>query len=375
MRITNVRGIAVDSNLIVKVETDEGLYGIGEAGMAPQIPATQKVLAYFAEWLAGRDPDDIEGLWQELFRYTRRKEGIILSSAVSGIDTALWDIKGKALGVPVWRILGGRARSRVPLYAHVGGASPEATAERAATLAEQGYTVVRLGFDDPRSDGGASFDAGRAVRHSVRTAEAVRKSVGPDVEICMDVHQRLSPVRGIELCEALHQVGMLFVEDPIRSEDPAAYRRLRRTNVPIATGELLYSKWQFRPIVEEDLADYLRIDIAVVGGLTEARKIAAMGEAHYIDVAPHCARGPLLEQATLHLSFAIPNLAVQEHTGGPAWWEEVLPGLVPLGGGFADPPSAPGLGVELDESAAAKHPFVQREMPRWRKPDGSVQDW
>lgn len=377
MIITAVRGIPVESNLIVKVETDEGIFGIGEAGMAPQIPATCKVLEYYAEWLVGRDPLDIEGIWQELFRWTRRKEGIVLISAVSGIDMALHDIKGKALGVPVWQILGGRARDRVALYAHIRGTTPEETRDGAVAAVERGFTVVRLGFDDPRmGEAGGGFDAGRAIRHSARVTEAVREAVGEDVEITIDVHQRLSPVRAVEFGEAVRDTRPLFVEDPVRPEDPCAYRRLKgRMPVPTATGENLYSKWQFCTLIEEELTDYLRTDLALVGGITEARKVAVLGETHFMEVVPHCARGPLLELVTLHFSTAVSNVLVQEHTGGPEWWNDVLPGLPDFSGGYALPPDAPGLGVEFDEAAAAKHPFVQRQMPRWRKPDGSVQDW
>ena len=374
MKITAVKGFPVESNLIVKVETDEGIYGVGEAGMAPQIPATMRVLDYYAEWLVGRDPGDIEGLWQELFRHTRRKEGIILISAISGIDMALWDIKGKALGVPVWRLLGGKARDKALLYAHVQGPDAESTCAKARTAVDAGFQMVRFGFDDPEGTGG--FDASRAIRHTTKVAEEVRRCVGESIEMSVDVHQRLSPARAVDFCRAVDPVGLLFVEDPIRTEDPLAYRQLRnRVSTSIATGEVLYSKWQFRPIIEEELADYLRIDLALVGGITEARKVAAMGEAHYLDVVPHCARGPLLEQVTLHFSIATPNIAFQEHTGGPDWWDEVLPGLADFSGGCVLPPESPGLGVELNEAAALKHPFVQREMPRWRKPDGSVQDW
>ena len=192
----------------------------------------------------------------------------------------------------------------------------------------------------------------------------------------IDVHQRLSPARAVDFCQAVDPVGLLFVEDPTRTEDPTVYRQLRqRVSTSLATGENLYSKWQFRPLIEEELIDYLRIDLALIGGFTEAKKVAAMGEAHYLDVVPHCARGPLLEQASLHFSIATPNVAYQEHTGGPGWWNDILPGLADFSRGSALPPQGPGLGVELNEGEAKKHPFVQREMPRWRKADGSVQDW
>jgi len=380
MRVVSLKSYPIDTNLLVKVETDEGLYGIGEAGVAVQTAATSQVLEYFSEWLVGRDPLDTEGLWQEMFRYPRRKEGSLLSAALSGIDMALWDIKGKALGAPVWKLLGGKARNRVALYAHVGGGSAKETAENALGAVQRGFACLRFGFDDPK--GGEAFDAGRAIRHARQVMEAVREAVGEELNLCLDVHQRLSPAEAAELCRELAPTRPWFVEDPIRPEDPLAYRRVRKqTNLPLASGENLYSKWQFRPLVEEELVDYLRIDLGAVGGFTEARKVAAMGETHYQEAVPHCAKGPLLEQATLHFSVATANVAVQEHTcalgEGQAhgFWKDILPGLASFEGGWALPPEAPGLGVSFVEEAALARGFVQRQMPRWRKPDGSVQDW
>lgn len=374
MKITAIKGFPIAGNLIVKVQTDEGIYGVGEAGMAPPIPATMKMLEYYAEWLVGREADDIEGIWQELFRYTRRKEGIVMISAISGIDMALWDIKGKALGVPVWRLLGGKAREKTMLYAHVQGPTIDATCKNAQAAVDAGFKMVRFGFDDPEGEDG--FDAGRAIKYSVRLAEEVRRTVGDSIDMSIDVHQRLTPARAVDFCRAVDSAGLLFVEDPTRTEDPCVYRQLRhRVPTSLATGENLYSKWQFRPLIEEELTDYLRIDLALVGGITEARKVAAMGEAHYLDVVPHCARGPLLEQVSLHFSTATANIAYQEHTGGPDWWNDILPGLEDFSRGSAMPPNGPGLGVRFNEEEAKKHPFTLREMPRWRKPDGSVQDW
>ena len=374
MKITAIQGFPIESNLIVKIDTDEGLYGIGEAGMAPQIPATLKVLEYYSEWLVGRDPCDIELIWQSMFRHTRRKKGIVLISAISGIDMALWDIKGKAANLPVWALLGGKAREHVDVYTHVQAPTIEATVERAQGAVESGYKAVRFGFDHPGSSDG--FDAGQAIRYSVRTAKELRNALGEEIDICVDVHQRLSPARGVEFCNAVSDYNLLFVEDPIRPEDPTAYRQIRsRVSTPLATGENLYSKWQFRSLIEEELTDYLRIDLALAGGITEARKIAAMGETHYLDVVPHCARGPLLEQVSLHFSVATTNIALQEHTGGPDWWNGVIQGLADFSRGTANPPEGPGFGVSFNEKEASKHPFVQRHMPRWYKRDGSVQDW
>jgi galactonate dehydratase len=287
---------------------------------------------------------------------------------------ALWDIKGKVAGLPVWALLGGRAREYVELYAHVQAPTIEGTVERAQQAVESGFRAIRFGLDHPGTDDG--FDAGKAIRHTVRAAKQLRESLGEEIDISVDVHQRLSPVRAVEFCNAVANYNLLFVEDPIRPEDPTAYRQLRsRVRTPLATGENLYSKWQFRPLIEEELTDYLRIDLCLAGGLTEARKIAALGETHYLDVVPHCARGPFLEQVSLHFSCATANVALQEHTGGPEWWNTVFPGLADFDKGIATPPKGPGLGVSFDEQEAREHPFVQRQMPRWLKPDGSVQDW
>ena len=374
MKIRSIKGIPVETNLIVKVDTDEGVYGVGEAGVAVQVPATMKVLDYYAEWLVGRDPLATEELWQQMFRYSRRKEGSIICAAIAGIDMALWDIKGKALGAPVWQLLGGKVRDRVRLYAHIGGKNTDEVIERSVAAIERGFTVLRYGFEDPA--GGSVFDTSRALRRSVQMLEAVREAVGPEIDICVDVHQRLTPARAVEYCRAVEAVSPLFVEDPIRPEDPSAYRQLRhRVSVPLASGENLYSKWQFRGLIEEELVDYLRVDLGAAAGFTESRKIAASAETHYQEIVPHCARGPLLELATLHFSFATPNLAVQESTGGPEWWNDILPGIGDFDRGWVTAPEKPGLGVELVEEAANAHPRVQRQMPRWRKPDGSVQDW
>jgi galactonate dehydratase len=334
-----------------------------------------KVLEYYADWIVGRDPMDSEGLWQEMFRRTRRKEGIILVSALSGIDMALWDIKGKSLGVPVWKLLGGKAREQVPLYSHVQAPTLKQTVEKAQESVAAGFHTVRYGLYDP--EGGQSFDPRRAIEYTARIGEELRKGLGDEIEISVDVHQRLSPVWGVTFCERVADLGLLFVEDPVRTEDPLVYRQIRTRvpNTPIATGELLYSKWQFRTVIEEELTDYLRIDLGLAGGITEGRKIAAMGETHYLDVVPHCARGPLLEQVSLHFSVATPNLAVQEHTGGPTWWNDVFSGLADFSTGHALPPTGAGWGLEFHEDAALNHPFEQRIMDHWKKTDGSIQDW
>jgi len=381
MRISRIDTFPVDTNLIVKIETSDGLYGIGEAGLAPQVEATVKVVEHFKDWVIGRHCMDTEGIWQELFRYTRRKEGSIICSGLSGIDMALWDIKGKALGVPVYQLLGGKARDRVELYAHIGGGKPEDVAERSREKVREGFRALRFGFDDPKREQ-EGFDEVRAIASAVANLAAVREAVGEEIRLCVDVHQRLSPAEAVAFCREVEPLRLMFVEDPIRPEAPEAYKALRqRVSVPLASGENLYSKWQFRGLIDSDSVDYLRVDLGALGGFTEARKVAAMGEARYQHVVPHCAKGPLLEQATLHFSLATSNAILQEHTcstqpgGEHEWWNEILPELVSFEGGTLEAPTRPGLGIEFDEAAARRRPRAQREMPRWKRRDGSVQDW
>ena len=224
----------------------------------------------------GQDATRIEHIWQDIFRGTFWRGGPVLQSALAGIDIALWDLAGKALGVPTYRLLGGKAREKVLVYRHLGGAIPVELAERAQALREEGYQVVRISPIKEKEKG--AFDQTWAIRHGVDYIEALRRS-DDDLEIIFEVHTRLTPARAIEFCNAIEEYRPFYVEDPIRSENPGSFATLRaHTNVALGTGEQLHTKWAFRELIEDELIDYLRVDICHSGGITEGRKIAAMAK-------------------------------------------------------------------------------------------------
>ena len=373
MKIRAIEPIVVGHYVLVEVTTEDGLVGLGEATVDGREMASVEAVRHIGEYLTGHDATRIEHIWQDVFRGQFWRGGPVLLSALSGIDIALWDLNAQALGVPIWRLLGGRARERVLAYRHVYANTPELLAERCQATVAEGYKVVRISPTDPF---GEPFEPGPAIRQAVRFFEAVRRAIGEEIEVVLEMHTRLSPHRAIELCNAVKDCRPLFVEDPIRSENPASFALLRQhTSVPLGTGEQLGPKWHFRELIERDLIDYVRVDLCHSGGLTEGKKIAAMSETHYQELAPHNALSPVCTMASLHLDVAIPNFAVQEYTPARAMWEETLEGLPACADGYLAVPEGPGLGLRLNREAAARYPYTPRELPHWRRADGSVQDW
>ena len=379
MKITRIRAIPVNSGmgtrnyLIVKVETDEGIYGLGEAGITGKELAVAGAIQHFDEQLRGEDPSRIEHIWQRLFRGNFFKGGQILTAAISAVDLALWDIKGKALGRPVWDLLGGKCREKVVCYAHIIGESPEELAIDAVSKVRDGFRFVRLGI--PEEPGGI-LEPRRAVPQTVEMLAAVREAVGNDIEICVDFHTRFDPIDAVRLCDAVEPYDLFFAEDPVRSENPDAYAFVRRhTNVPIAGGEELATKWEFKPLIERDLIDYVRVDLCIVGGLTEATKIAGWAEAHYQKLAPHNPLGPVSTAACAHLDFASPLFGVQELSREPGYLADLFPQQPPFEDGYLLLPERPGLGVDINEEAVADHPFQMPSTHELRMDDRSVTNW
>jgi len=371
MKITDVRVYPVSCFVYVVIETDAGLCGLGEASLSGRRDAVVGALQHLRPVLVGRDATRIEHIWQDIFRGTFWRGGPVLQSALAGVDIALWDLNGKALGAPVHRLLGGLARDRVRAYRHCYADTPAGLVERARGLLDEGWQVLRI---SPVNDDG--FDPGRAARTGVEHMAALRAAVGPDVEIIFEVHTRLTPAGAVELCRGLAPHRPYFVEDPIRSENPASFAHLRaHADVPLGTGEQLHTKWEYRELVERELIDYLRVDLCHTGGITEARKIAALAEVHYQELATHYTSSPVSTAAMLHLNLGIPNCAVQEHAPPDPWMEEVISTQVRVEDGHLLPTEVPGLGVEIDELAAAAHVGDDGEPPHLRRADGSVQDW
>ena len=373
MKIREMKVFPVWDFVYVKILTEDGLYGIGEASLSGRSLAVVQALEHLKPLLVGQDATRIEHLWQDIFRGTFWRGGPVLQSALAGIDIALWDLAGKALGVPTYRLLGGAARERVLAYRHVGGQTPEALIENAQRLLGEGWRVLRTSPTDGIEGG---FDPKRAIRRGIKHFAALRQAVGDEVELIFEVHTRLSPIRAVELCNAIADCHPFFVEDPIRSESPASFATLRaHTDVPLGTGEQLHTKWAFRELIEQELIDYLRVDICHTGGITEGKKIAALAEMHYQELACHYTSSPVSTAAMLHLNLSIPNCAVQEYAPSSGWMNEVIEHDLKTEDGYLLCPEAPGLGIDLDETAAAAYPHVPSEPPHWRRPDGSVQDW
>ena len=377
MKITAIKTFPISygsrAYLFVKVETDEGLYGIGEFGLTWKEKAGIGVIEHMKPDLIGRDPLNTERIWQELFRGYFFPGGRVNMAAQSAIDIALWDLKGKALGQPVFMLLGGRLRDRVVCYTGIGGATPEAAAEAACSRVAEGWKFIRMGLGDR----GSMLEPHLAVRDSVEQFAAVREAVGPDIQLCIDVHTRLDTPDTIRLGRELEQYRPYFIEDPLRCENPQSYRVVRQhVSCPLAIGEQFATKWEFRQLIEEELMDYARIDLCIVGGLTEARKIANWCETHYIKIVPHNPLGPVSAAACLHLDLSTDNFGVQEGglIGGGAM-QDLFPVQVPYDSGYLLPPDRPGLGIEFDEEVAAKLPFNQPDVPRLHREDGSFTNW
>ncbi len=377
MKITAIKPYPVNAGrnfMLVKVETDEGIYGIGEAGLTWKELAVAEAVNHLAKMIIGEDPMRIEHIWQVMLRGAFFPGGKVICSAMSAIDIALWDIKGKALGVPIHNLLGGLVRNKVVCYPHIGGSSAEQIAENAQKKVAEGWKFVRFGLGDA---GGNIFEPSRAVRKGIEFFKAVREAVGDDIEICLDIHARLDPHDTIYLCRALEEYRPYFLEDPIRSENMNTFHQLRRhVSAPIAAGEHYATKWEFRELIEEELINYARIDLCIVGGITEAKKIANWCETHYINLAPHNPLGPVSAAACLHFDLSCTNFGVQELPLMPGTaFKDVFPVQVEWKDGYLLPTDKPGLGIEFDEEAAKKYPYKENAPAQFFREDGALTNW
>ncbi len=379
MKITNVESLIVSAGpgkknfCFVVVDTDEGIWGVGESGLSSRELAVAGAVEHLKAFLIGKNPFQIERLWQEMFRGGFFPAGNITTSAIAAIDIALWDIKGKALNVPIYELFGGLTRDKLVCYPHVqrGGSLEELVANAQQHVAE-GWKFVRWGLGDPLADGN-TFEPGRAVREGIREFAALRKALGDEIELCFDLHTRVDQADAIQFCRGVEEYRPFFIEDPIRAESMYSLRQVRQhANVPLAIGEQFHSKWEFREIIEEELTDYARIDICIAGGLTEAKKIAGWCETHYIKLATHNPLGPVSSAACAQLNFASPLVGVMEQPTRPG---VLLPDVVPVQlewqDGFILPPTRPGLGIEFDREAARKSPFQKYEVTHQQLMDGS----
>jgi galactonate dehydratase len=360
--------------VFVKVLTSEdGLYGIGEGSVTSKATTIAAAIMELERLVVGRDPLNIEGLWQQMYRIPRWRGGPVLNSAISALDIALWDIKGKAYGQPIYQLLGGACRDRVRMYAHCGGATPEQAAENARRIKAAGYTALKTGSIHVEN---SLVVPGSGLRKGLEKIAAMRDAVGEDFDIGVDAHGQLTPPMALEFCRRVEPYRPLFVEEPTQPEDLDTLAWLSaRSPVPLATGERLFTKWGFAELCGRHLASYIQPDIVHCGGITELRKIAAIAEAHFIDVAPHNPQSWVSTLASIHVDACTPSCVIQEHIAGPSWQADLFKTELKLVDGHAPLPTAPGLGLDFDEAEAARHPYREDLRPEWKWADGSVADW
>ncbi|TCL76269.1 galactonate dehydratase [Hydrogenispora ethanolica] len=372
MKITQLELLMVKPRwMFLKMHTDTGLIGYGEPIVEGHTHAVAATIKAFENYLIGQDPRRIEHHWQALYRGGFYRGGPVLTSAISGIEQAMWDILGKSLGVPVYQLLGGAVRDRFRIYSHLGGATAEELVANARQKLAGGFTTLKFSFDAP-----IRFMEPQAfIENCVHMFKSLREAVGKEVDIAIDFHGRFSPALAKRLIQALEPYYPLFIEEPCLPENVDTMVEIARsTTIPIATGERLFTKWGFRQVLEKQAVAIVQPDLCHAGGILEGKKIAAMAECYYMAVAPHNPLGPISLAAALQLDACIPNFLIQEQvTLGEGYLKEpfrMVDGCIAIS-------EKPGLGIELDDEKvnALRYPG-DWETPRvWDRQDGSVADW
>lgn len=357
----------------VKVMTDQGIHGIGEAYSCGPDEATVKVIEDFKSWLIGQDPRNIEYLWNLMYNFTRFPGGSVVNAALSGIEHALWDISGKAAGLPVYMLLGGKCRDKIRVYQSIGGSEPTQCAESAKRLIEKyGYTGLKMSPHMPQTN---AKPVNYVTRMAGQRVRAVREAVGPDVDIGVDIHAKFFEVnRAIRMAKEIEPYNPMWLEEPIRPENVEAMRKLaEHVDIPLASGECNYMKHEFRAILEAQCLDIIQPDICVCGGLLEMKKIAAMADAHYVRVAPHNPMGPVATTVNVHFAASTPNFFILEyHPDDSGARKDVLKEPLMVKDGYIPLPTKPGLGIELNEEAVKRMPAKAWRRGFEFRADGSV---
>ena len=373
LKIQNFKTFVVNAGSVnwvfCKVYTNQGLVGLGEGSVTSKEATVAQAIMDNERLLAGKNPADIEYLWQSMFRNPRWRGGPILNSAISAIEIALWDTLGQALDVPIYKLLGGAARDRIRMYLDVAG-----TPEGFLRAKEAGYTAAKSALPSAEHD---LMRPNHAVQAAIRTVEALREAVGDDLDICIDAHGRLTTPMAVDFCTGVEEFHPLFVEEPTQLEDLGELALLRqKTKVPLATGERLFTKYGFADICSRHLVDYVQPDVCHAGGILELKKIGAFAETYRIAMAPHNPQSQVSTLASLHVDATTPNSVIQESTlNRDQWRTDLFDGnVITVKDGYADLPSKPGLGVTLNESVAAKHPYKPIDRGHYRFGDGSIAD-
>ena len=371
MKIDKIESFFIGNGYVIRMHTDTGLSGVGQTACWGYPEAVEKIVNTFEKYLIGQNPLRIEHHWQYLYRMGPFK-GTALSGAISAVDIALWDIKGKHLGVPIWELLGGNCRDKIRLHLLGGASTPETMFEAAKAAVAEGFTALKF---DPLVGNFQDMTVDRLVKTARDLVAAAREGGGPDLDLIVEVHRKLTPMNSIVLEAALAPFNLYFIEDPIQIDTIKTQAELaKRMTSPVANGERLTTIWEFRELLEAGGPQYVRPDVGLAGGLTHCKKIAAIAEAYHSAVVTHNFLGPLITAASLHLDTSIPNFITQEYTKGDESPDyAVYKVAYQREGGYIPIPEAPGLGIELDDSLIAQTPY--RPMNTGTTPlreDGSV---
>jgi mannonate dehydratase len=402
MKITDARVFVCSPGrnfLTLKITTDEGVYGLGDGTLNGRELAVASYLSeHVLPCLIGRDPFQTEDIWQYLYRGAYWRKGPVTMTAISAVDVALWDIKGKALGQPLYNLLGGRCREGVTVYGHANGRDTEETCDKVAEHIELGYKAVRAQSGVPGlastygvAKHGSTYEPAerglptehvwsteKYLRHVPALFEAIRSRSGADVHLLHDAHHRLTPIQAARLGKALEPYHLFWLEDPTPAELQEGFRLIRQhTTTPIAVGEIFDSVWDAKQLISEQLIDYLRMTVLHGGGITPMKKAAAFAHMYHVQTGCHGATdlSPITMGAALHFDLSIPNFGLQEHMPHNAETDEVFPHAYTFKDGYMYPGETPGHGVEFNEELAAKFPYQRAYLPVNRKEDGTIWDW
>ncbi len=380
MKIERVESILAGKSQIVRVITDTGLIGVGQSACWGYLEATDAVVKKFADYLVGKDPLDIEHHWQYMYRMGPFR-GSVVSGAVSAVDIALWDIKGKVMEAPVWQLLGGKVRDKIRLHLLMGGirpgaadqgTTPEGLRLNSRDAAEEGYTAIKT---DPLPDGFQSMTLSRLIHDTRENVAAMREGAGLDVDIILEIHRKLTPMNAIALAEQLIEFTPLFYEDPVQIDSIKSQGEIaQRTTLPVANGERMHSIWEFRELFEAGGSQYVRPDLGLGGGITSVKKIAAIAESYHSALVTHNFLGPVLTAAACNIDTSIPNFLTQEYSmEDEQSFNAIFNSSWKRDGGFIPVPEIPGIGIDLEAESLKSQPYVPRDLQVIpMRTDGSV---
>ena len=378
MKITDIETLFLDRYLLVQVHTDEGITGLGESGAWGYLEASGAAIDTFKRYLIGQDPLKIEHHWQYLYRWSHFR-GAAIMGALSAIDIALWDIAGKHFGVPCYQLFGGKVRDKVRVYYHVFGKTRQDQIQGCLKAKGQGFTAI--GHLNPLLDEGRDQPYYQThaskMENAIETVRQYREALGNDVDLCIEIHRRLTPAEAIVLARGIEPFKPFFYEDPILPDNFDAMGLVANNiHIPIATGERLHTIYEFEMLLKRGAVQYVRPDVCMAGGLSHSKKIAALAEAHHVGVAPHNPLGPVSTAACVQLAACIPNFAIQEYPLGEGEFPKnvMVKESLKLENGFLIVPDTPGIGIALADDAKTRIPYKPREVRTRLHVDGSVVD-